>query len=310
MTSESAPPFDFAPIYELLHAFNPSPSLDEKTSDHGAKNLPLPSGTSHHSPKSREPTNLGDFGQLFESLGLPVENQRPRHESTGSSSTARSHHSTPPTSIPDEAIHFDEFVDRVKEVHWTDQVEGTDLAEGFESEPELSQSRTHSARRLDRRRSSLYASADEFIPRSVAKGKASLSALWTPRPKSQNSLWVPSLIPKIQVDPLIIQPIYNLTAEEKRGELLRKLKARFEVPSDTLGNKDQDGIHVFVDCSNIIIGFYNALKIRRGYNIRAYIKQAPISWYSLALILERGMYLITQSESTAGEEAPADTYFI
>jgi hypothetical protein len=30
----------------------------------------------------------------------------------------------------------------------------------------------------------------------------------------------------------------------------------------------------------------------------------------LALVLERGMYLITQSESTAGEEAPADTYFI
>jgi hypothetical protein len=89
---------------------------------------------------------------------------------------------------------------------------------------------------------------------------------------------------------MIIQPIEALTAEEKKERLIRKLKKGFGLKLESLGNKDQDGIHVFVDCSNIIIGFYNTLKIRRGYNIRAYTKQAPISWPSLALILERGTF--------------------
>jgi hypothetical protein len=105
-------------------------------------------------------------------------------------------------------------------------------------------------------------------------------------------LWTSPTIPNIQVEPVIIQPLYVGTIEEKKGRLLRKLKKRFLMGSDQLGYNDQDGIHIFVDCSNIIIGFYNALKIGRGYNIRAYSKQVPVSWQSLALILERGTFLM------------------
>lgn len=290
MTSKSAPPWDFAPIYDLLDSFSTAPSLYDKAADHGATPVPRISDPSHVSSESSEPVSLGDFSRLFDFLGRPFDKSRPRHGSTESSSTSRSHHSTPPSSIPDEAIHFDEFVDRVKEVRWTDQVDGTVLAEKFESEPESSQVRN---RQRTRRRSSLNASADEFTHSSPAKKPIALISSGTsPRPRSEGSLWVPPPIPKIQVDPLIIQPIYYLTVEEKTKRLMRKLKERYQVESDSLGSNDQDGgIHVFVDCSNIIIGFYNTLKIKRGYNIRAYTRQAPISWHSLALILERGACL-------------------
>jgi hypothetical protein len=291
MTSDSAPPWDFAPVYDILDAFK-GQSIDENPSEDGASPLPLVLVPSFVHPTSRKPTSLGDFDRIFEFLRSPREKHRARHESTGSSSTVRSHHSTPPSSIPDDAVYFDKFVDRVKGVRWTDQVAGTELAERDESEPELSSNRPRSARHLTRHRSFLSATAVEFAHLSVAREKASSDPLLAPRPKSEGSLWVPPSIPNIQVDPLIIQPMYYLTVEEKRAMLVRKLKAKFHVSSHPLGHKDHDGIHVFVDCSNIIIGFYNALKITRGYNVRAYIKQAPISWYSLAMILERGTYLV------------------
>ena len=293
MIADSAPPWDFAPIYDLLDAFNLPLASSDKPSDRGAAPPPLVSDSSHFSSKSKKPASLGDFGRLFEFLGVPVANHRPRHESTGSSSTTRSHRSTPPSSLPGEAIHFDEFVGRAKEVRWTDEVDGTDLAERFESEPELPRNRRHSSKHLACRRNDLNPSTDKNEPLAVADGSTSLDPFWAPRPKSQKTLWVPPPIPAIEVDPLVIQPIYFLTAEEKKAKLLRKLRAKVQVASDSLGTKAQDGIHVFVDCSNIIIGFYTALKIKRGHNIRAYMKQAPISWYSLALILERGSYLMT-----------------
>ena len=290
MTLDSAALWDFTPIYDILDAFKP-PSLDGSPSENGGTPLPLVAIPSLVTPTARRPACLGDFDRVFEFLGLPTEKHRPRHESTGSSSTTRSHHSTPPSSIPDETARFDEFVARVKGVRWTDEVDGTGLADRFDSEPELSSPHPHSAKHPERHRSSLNASAVKFAPLSVVRESASFGELLAPRPKSEGSLWTPPSIPSIQVDPLIIQPIYYLTAEEKRAKLLQKLKANFQVASDSLGYVGHDGIHVFVDCSNIIIGFYNALKIKRGYNIRAYIKQAPMSWHSLALILERGTYL-------------------
>jgi hypothetical protein len=82
---------------------------------------------------------------------------------------------------------------------------------------------------------------------------------------------------------------------------LRKLQRKFK--SDILslslldrhwisqnhgGSLNDKGIHVFVDCSNIVIGFYNELKIKRGLNVRTVTRVSPLSWQALALILERG----------------------
>jgi hypothetical protein len=85
-----------------------------------------------------------------------------------------------------------------------------------------------------------------------------------------------------------------LTVNEQKAKLVKKLLRRFPDESDIsnsishVGNKDDDGIHVFVDCSNIIIGFYNRLKYNRKISPVAYVRQPPFSYHSLALLLERG----------------------
>lgn len=284
MTSENVPPWDFTPIYDLLDAFRPPLSPDNQFSQ-SSPVAPTPIlDPTLFNPKSSEPSSLGDFTRLYEFLGRPIQDVRPRQESNGSSSSSRPDYSTPPSSITDDAVHVDDPVDTVKEVRWADEVDGAELTEQFESEAEPSHRRLHHTRCRRRNRSSLSSLVDGSRPSSIEE-----EAFFV-RPKSERSLWVPPSAPKIHVDPMIIQPIEALTAEEKKERLIRKLKKGFGLKLESLGNKDQDGIHVFVDCSNIIIGFYNTLKIRRGYNIRAYTKQAPISWPSLALILERGTF--------------------
>jgi hypothetical protein len=100
-------------------------------------------------------------------------------------------------------------------------------------------------------------------------------------------------------DPSKIHPIYTLTANEQKAKLVKKLAMRYNTEPalrtnpahiiTTLGGKiDKDGIHIFVDLSNICIGFYNQLKLNRGLRRDARIKQPPFSYSSLALVLERG----------------------
>jgi hypothetical protein len=173
---------------------------------------------------------------------------------------------------------------------------------GFESESEPCQRRRRSSRPRTHSRKSptrLDPSAGEFTSSSIQKiSKALLPACIIPQPKTtERKFYPPPPNPKIHLDPTIIQPQFSLTAEEKRVKLCKKLRKRFgDEPNSLLsthtvyaitnwgGNVSDDGIHVFVDCSNIIIGFYNALKIARKMNINARIKQPPISYQSLALI--------------------------
>ena len=106
----------------------------------------------------------------------------------------------------------------------------------------------------------------------------------------KSKLWTPPPIPIAQIDPQIIQPLFSLTFAEKQAKLVQKLKQRINSYNGELNHikTASDGIHVFVDCSNIVIGFADALEIARGYNVKAYTKQAPFSWLALSLILERG----------------------
>ena len=49
-----------------------------------------------------------------------------------------------------------------------------------------------------------------------------------------------------------------------------------------------EGIHVFVDSSNIMIGFHDALKLSWGLPIYSRIPRQSISFHNLSLVLERG----------------------
>jgi hypothetical protein len=292
MDANSPSRWDFGPVYNLLDAFMPDTALSDEPSDNSPASRPPVSDRSHVSHESRKAASLGDFDHVFDHLRVPG------HESNGSSATGPSHLSTPLSSILDEAIPSDQVINRTKEVRWTDGLDGSDLVEQNDPKPEpkpmVARRRRHSSTTSFRHHPiALGASAVESTPLPASTGDACSDSVSIIRPpKSQTSAVIifPQL--NIRVDPLTLHPFYCLTPDEKKKKLLRKLKARFGVePATKLDTKHPDGIHVFVDCSNIVIGFNTTLKLQRNHRRRAYMKEAPISWSSLALILERGTYL-------------------
>ena len=59
-------------------------------------------------------------------------------------------------------------------------------------------------------------------------------------------------------------------------------------PAFTPLNVSSIGIHVFVDMSNISIGFHDCLKIARGLPREAHLKRVPLCFHNFSLVLERG----------------------
>jgi hypothetical protein len=53
-------------------------------------------------------------------------------------------------------------------------------------------------------------------------------------------------------------------------------------------NTSSIGIHVFIDMSNISIGFHDCLKLARGYDRELFVRRIPMDFHNLSLVLERG----------------------
>jgi hypothetical protein len=169
----------------------------------------------------------------------------------------------------------------------------------FESEPEYhgpnqqhSKRRSHARERSNQEDTPLQTTNTTLIPSSV---------ILSSRPKPIHTIWKPPPILKIPFNPHEIRPIDTPTQEEKYAKLVKKLRSRFTTDSTTLIQMklchlegeygrtfNPDGIHVFVDCSNIVIGFLDELKRKGGMNVRSPARGSKISWQALALILERG----------------------
>ncbi|KAL8862530.1 MAG: hypothetical protein Q9178_001028 [Gyalolechia marmorata] len=89
-------------------------------------------------------------------------------------------------------------------------------------------------------------------------------------------------------------------AAAKKERLIRKIKERFIDDRQFLTNTTMmpfsvtdntgttEGIHVFVDASNIMIGFHDSLKLSRGLTLQTRTRRQPLSFHNLSLILERG----------------------
>ena len=89
-------------------------------------------------------------------------------------------------------------------------------------------------------------------------------------------------------------------AAQRKSKLLTLLHSHFvedreylkfaglsrKVPHEQIG--DPIGIHIFVDASNILIGFHDALKASMGLSPNRRIRRQPLSFHNLSLILERG----------------------
>jgi hypothetical protein len=291
----------FRPVRQFLRAFDPESETSAK---------PPVLNPVLYNPKSAVPKSLGDFERFFTFCGKPLEAPPLKsHRGSNDSSSAGCMGSTPPSSAPDDdaPLKVLEGYDSKatgKEVRWKDQL-GKNLTEvrrksthgyvgdidaalvarlleddGYESdieEPAGFPGQPLRSPTFHRRTDSPV-----FLPASVAPPKRPVHS----RP--------PHPIPDIHVDPSIILPFYTLTINEQKAKLVKKLLKRFPSEMDIvnsvprLGNKHDEGIHIFVDCSNIVIGFYNRLKVNRRINPAVYVKQPPISYHSLALILERG----------------------
>lgn len=139
---------------------------------------------------------------------------------------------------------------------------------------------------------------------------ASIVAPTTPTPK-RPSLFPSSvppplagggkaLIPERQYSksfhsPRSIEPKVIRSGEDKDWDLFMRVLRDF--PEDrkslvapmnlTLHNNDPAGIHLFVDASNIFIGFMNELKAARGIPDHVRVPRADLSFDSLALLMER-----------------------
>lgn len=121
-------------------------------------------------------------------------------------------------------------------------------------------------------------------------------------PYNEGPWVIPPDIPHIHVSKQILKPLLTLTKEERKAVLVRRLMKDFtfgpasnitkgnaaQLATQNGGNMAEDGIHVFIDASNIVIGFYDAVKTARGLSKNAYTSRPPIDFHSLSLILERG----------------------
>lgn len=91
-----------------------------------------------------------------------------------------------------------------------------------------------------------------------------------------------------------------VAAARRKESLMRKLNEQFiddrpfldSMSMKTFTSTDntgmKEGIHVFVDASNIMIGFHDSIKLSRGLPLYYHLRRQPLSFDRLSLILERG----------------------
>ncbi|WPH00188.1 Hypothetical protein R9X50_00301100 [Acrodontium crateriforme] len=127
-----------------------------------------------------------------------------------------------------------------------------------------------------------------LLPASVKPKKVSAAAALNERLTAQN----PNGSAKSRN---LIEPKIVRSGEDKDWALLMKLINNFWEdrkhlisPMNLMNhNNNPNGIHVFVDASNIFIGFTDQLKRSRGISPGVHVPQAGLSFDALALLMER-----------------------
>jgi hypothetical protein len=118
-------------------------------------------------------------------------------------------------------------------------------------------------------------------------------------PISQPFLWTAPGVPSPS-HRIVLAPKDGLSALQRKQALIKKLREHHSEEAKYLKNKglvspefttlntSDIGIHVFIDMSNISIGFHDCLKVARGLPQETRVKRIPLSFHNLSLILERG----------------------
>ncbi|KAK3703053.1 hypothetical protein LTR37_014664 [Vermiconidia calcicola] len=130
----------------------------------------------------------------------------------------------------------------------------------------------------------------KFVPATVQPHKQS-----APKPSPKQSNAPPSKNTVPPKAPAVIQPMTVRSGEDRHWALLIKLirdffgdrKHLISPMNLTTHNNDPNGIHVFVDASNIFIGFNEQLKRSRGISPWIQVPSVDLSFDALALLMER-----------------------
>ncbi|KAI9932761.1 hypothetical protein ASPWEDRAFT_33695 [Aspergillus wentii DTO 134E9] len=99
--------------------------------------------------------------------------------------------------------------------------------------------------------------------------------------------------------PIRVQPIAYKSANDRRVGLLTKLLKSFPDYAEAVSQAGRPvngktkkpsarPVHVFVDMSNIMVGFHDSVKVSRNIPIKTRIRRLPLSFQNFSLILERG----------------------
>ncbi|KAF8461131.1 hypothetical protein BDZ91DRAFT_388458 [Kalaharituber pfeilii] len=270
------PSLDLSPVISLLQALSP---VDKS---------PDPPMDLQRVPQLRNPPRLGDFTSLWNFLG---------HEPITGSVTPASVFGLPSRSLSASCSPSLDLSGSEPDDH--DSNSGTPLSEVLSPTPPptfvvetLSQTPRRSRKRV------LY-SKGKFsqLPPLYYTPTKSLSSEKQPlnhqSPQFQFSKEVEVTIAGETVsweDRPTIEA--NIPLAVRRINLINKLMLAFPQDKDALMNSrntnNSSKIHVFIDNSNIIIGFIELLKKLRGFKKNQRIRNPSFSFHHLSLILERG----------------------
>jgi hypothetical protein len=100
---------------------------------------------------------------------------------------------------------------------------------------------------------------------------------------------------KASIGKPVIEPLILRSGEDRHFALLLKIINNFNEDRKhlvnpmnlTTHNNDPNGIHVFIDASNIFIGFLDQLKRSRNIHPMQHVPDAHLSFDGLALLMER-----------------------
>lgn len=128
-----------------------------------------------------------------------------------------------------------------------------------------------------------------------------------------NSPWAPQkpgfvhlkIVSKNSIDPL-----YRVDKATQLNILKAKLDNRFAEDSALRSHpqitQSQEPIHVFVDLSNIVIGYYDCMKAKRGVSNNYRVQAPPFFFEAFALVLER--YRPCAKRAVVGSLKPASQH--
>ncbi|KAJ5206129.1 hypothetical protein N7491_003252 [Penicillium cf. griseofulvum] len=139
-----------------------------------------------------------------------------------------------------------------------------------------------------------------FVPSQVNTTEAKTCSLDTPPSSFDDNDWIPNAntIQGLASGGTNVRSTLHRPAAERRVMLMTRLLGHFPayakivsqvgLASDPSDSIDSRPIHVFVDMSNIMVGFHDSVKVSRNIPLSARIRRVHMSFANLALIMERG----------------------